>query len=125
MRPESIQPAKHFWKIGARQCVLYIVNGSFEVRLLEHSNVVNTAICRDGGHADATAREWLARRPLAVTSTPCPRCGATETRHSNRTDAFVYLRCTSCREVWRIPERRASARIAAGGAVARLRPSAR
>jgi hypothetical protein len=119
LRPRAIQPAKHFWKVGSRQCVMYVIDGAFEVRLLEESMVMGLAVCRDGRHARETAREWLTRPPHPMAKTPCPRCAANDTRPSTRTEGFVYLRCIACHAVWRIPERRASDRVKAEGAFSR------
>lgn len=121
MRPKSIQPAKEFWKSGSRQCVLYVIDNTFEVRLLEQSNVVSVAVCRDRTHADQTARHWLTRPPRATAQTVCPRCQATSTRPDNHTPGYVYLRCNACRALWRIAERRGAERVAAEGAFARRR----
>ena len=121
MRPKPTQPAKQFWKLASRQCVLYVADGIFEVRLLEAAKITRVATCRDEGHASQTAREWLARRPDAAAQTQCPRCEAARTRIGNRTPDFVYLRCEACRGVWRIPERRTSQRIITEASVARRR----
>jgi hypothetical protein len=119
MRPNPIRPVKHFWKVGSRECVQYVIDGRIEVRLIEDSTVTNVAVCRDAVQAEETARRWLARPAVAIAHTPCPRCKALETRPSNHTEGFVYLRCNACREVWRMPERRARERVAAERASAR------
>ncbi len=122
MQPRSKSPVKHFWKVGSRQCVMYVIDGAFEVRLLDDSRVVSVSVCRDAGHAGETAREWLVYPPRVTAQTPCPRCKAISARPSNHAQGFVYLRCIACRAVWRIPERRAGDRVSAEGAFARRRP---
>jgi hypothetical protein len=122
LRPKPNQPVKQFWKVASRECVLYVTDGAFEVRLLEAAKVTRVATCRDEGHAFQTAREWLARRPRGAAPTHCPRCDGAQTSFGNRTEGFVYLRCEECRGVWRIPERRATERFVADATFAGRRP---
>jgi hypothetical protein len=119
MQPKVSSPARHFWTVGSRQCVLYVTGGAYEVRLLDEASVVSVAVCRDGTDAYNTARKWRARPPSGVARTPCPRCTAAQALLGSRTQGFAYLRCNGCREVWRIPERRSSERLAAEGPTGR------
>ena len=124
MRPRPEQPAKYFWKVGSRQCVLYLVSGTYEVRLLDGTDVCAVAVCRDGRHAYDTARAWLTHPPSG-SNTPCPRCHGADIRPASQSEGLAYLRCNTCHEVWRIPERRGTDRVSAETAFFRRHHSPR
>lgn len=118
MRPKPEQPARHFWKSGSRQCMLYVIAGTFEVRLLDGTEVRAVAVCRDGRHAHDTARRWKTHPPSG-SRTQCPRCSGADIRPSGHAPGLAYLCCHTCHEVWRIPERRGPERVLAEAAFRR------
>ena len=89
------------------QCVLAILDGVLELRLESDGEVIRRACYIDIRPACETAQQWRIDwdiesrwRRVLTSRIICPECGDEGVRETDAESGVLWLRCTSCGDVW-------------------------